>query len=161
MFPFRSVVWCATSSHFNTARHPGLWRGICHTQVLLADIPDKPREPSPEECCQNGCQICVWDLYNNALREWEAKVAQLDPSRRQLAQTDHTGDPAGGSLSLASRDAFALLEAKLMQEQSGGSGQGADSAENAGDHTAQAVGLGDETDLTGKQQRTQPTGKSH
>jgi hypothetical protein len=39
--------------------------------------PVPPREPEPHECCQSGCDPCVYDRYwealdryENALREW-------------------------------------------------------------------------------------------
>lgn len=31
---------------------------------------DKPEPPAPSECCENGCEPCVWDLYREALKEW-------------------------------------------------------------------------------------------
>lgn len=42
--------------------------------------PEPPREPEPGECCQSGCEPCVfdhyWDAlerYERALREWEGR----------------------------------------------------------------------------------------
>lgn len=28
----------------------------------------RPTEPGPEDCCQGGCQECVWDVYSRDLR---------------------------------------------------------------------------------------------
>lgn len=42
--------------------------------------PEPPRELEPGECCQNGCDPCVFDRYwealeryEQALREWEKR----------------------------------------------------------------------------------------
>lgn len=42
--------------------------------------PQRPREPDPCECCQSGCDPCVYDRYweameryEQALRDWEAR----------------------------------------------------------------------------------------
>jgi len=33
---------------------------------------DKPEPPAPNECCENGCDPCVWDIYREALDDWNA-----------------------------------------------------------------------------------------
>ncbi|WP_061161949.1 oxidoreductase-like domain-containing protein [Caballeronia temeraria] len=42
--------------------------------------PSPPECPLPEDCCQSGCNPCVFDLYQDALdqysadlRAWEAR----------------------------------------------------------------------------------------
>ncbi|MDK2125079.1 oxidoreductase-like domain-containing protein [Parachitinimonas caeni] len=42
--------------------------------------PEPPVAPDPAQCCDSGCQPCIWDLYNEevaqyrqALAEWEAR----------------------------------------------------------------------------------------
>ena len=42
--------------------------------------PEPPPEPGPDECCQSGCDPCVFDLYwqayeryEQALTLWEAR----------------------------------------------------------------------------------------
>ena len=52
----------------------------------LPDDDPRPVEPLPpnfEDCCGNGCDPCIFDLYDAereryrvALREWEARQAQ-------------------------------------------------------------------------------------
>lgn len=34
---------------------------------------DKPAPPSASECCEDGCAICVWDLYQDELKAWQDK----------------------------------------------------------------------------------------
>jgi hypothetical protein len=38
--------------------------------------PTPPVAPSPEACCGNGCDPCVYDLYEAALRRYEAARAE-------------------------------------------------------------------------------------
>lgn len=44
--------------------------------------PQPPAEIPPEQCCASGCEVCVYDHYNAALRQyyrdktaWEARNA--------------------------------------------------------------------------------------
>lgn len=41
------------------------------------ELPPRPREPMPYECCGCGCERCVFDYYDEAIRRWEIKVAIL------------------------------------------------------------------------------------
>jgi hypothetical protein len=38
--------------------------------------PVPPKEPAPGECCGTGCIPCVMDLYQEALDEYELKLAK-------------------------------------------------------------------------------------
>ncbi|KAF3986869.1 hypothetical protein FT663_04181 [Candidozyma haemuli var. vulneris] len=38
-------------------------------------VPDKPKEP--DNCCMSGCINCVWELYNDDVKDWN--------DRRKLA----------------------------------------------------------------------------
>jgi hypothetical protein len=40
-----------------------------------ADPPPTPREPEPGECCQSGCDPCVYDLYWEAVERYERALA--------------------------------------------------------------------------------------
>jgi len=37
---------------------------------------DKPIPPAEGECCENGCQPCVWESYHEALRQWQQRQSQ-------------------------------------------------------------------------------------
>ena len=37
--------------------------------------PVAPRSPEPWECCQQGCDPCVYDRYWEALERYEAALA--------------------------------------------------------------------------------------
>ena len=45
----------------------------------MTDVPDPepqpPPAPEPWECCQSGCQPCVYDLYWEACARFEAELA--------------------------------------------------------------------------------------
>lgn len=34
-------------------------------------VPDRPKEP--DNCCMSGCINCVWELYNDDVKEWNMK----------------------------------------------------------------------------------------
>lgn len=34
-------------------------------------VPDKPTEP--DNCCMSGCINCVWEMYNDDIKDWNAK----------------------------------------------------------------------------------------
>jgi len=34
---------------------------------------EAPTPPEPNDCCGNGCELCVWDLYYEELRQWQAQ----------------------------------------------------------------------------------------
>ncbi|BAO88802.1 oxidoreductase-like domain-containing protein [Caballeronia cordobensis] len=36
--------------------------------------PGPPERPLPEDCCQSGCNPCVFDLYQEALERYEAAL---------------------------------------------------------------------------------------
>jgi hypothetical protein len=38
--------------------------------------PIAPREPEPWECCQNGCEPCVYDGYFESLARYEQALAE-------------------------------------------------------------------------------------
>ncbi|MFO7858107.1 MAG: oxidoreductase-like domain-containing protein [Ectothiorhodospiraceae bacterium] len=40
-------------------------------------LPPKPQPPDPSECCNSGCEPCVFELYEDALERWEARVERI------------------------------------------------------------------------------------
>ena len=36
--------------------------------------PLPPREPALEECCQRGCEPCVFDRYDEAMERYQAAL---------------------------------------------------------------------------------------
>lgn len=60
-------------SHF-----PELWGYMkSDSEFPGLDLPPRPQEPLPEECCGRGCERCVYVYYEEALQRWEEKVAEL------------------------------------------------------------------------------------
>jgi len=49
--------------------------------------PQPPEKPLPAECCESGCEVCVYDVcadqleaYEQALAAWKARHPEVDPS---------------------------------------------------------------------------------
>ena len=38
--------------------------------------PTPPDKPLPQECCESGCPICVYDLYAEALEDYARRLAE-------------------------------------------------------------------------------------
>ncbi|KAK9822684.1 hypothetical protein WJX81_000366 [Elliptochloris bilobata] len=68
--------------------------------TLNAEPPVKPVEPGPEDCCQNSCVECVWNVYWRELKEYE----------RALAAWEGRTPPAPAT------DPFEEMERRLEQE---------------------------------------------
>ena len=39
------------------------------------EIPPPPEEPLPSDCCERGCELCVFVVYYLALEEWRRNLA--------------------------------------------------------------------------------------
>ncbi|MDP2548617.1 oxidoreductase-like domain-containing protein [Oceanobacter sp. 4_MG-2023] len=65
---------------------------------MAEQIPDdKPLPPGDYECCESGCDRCVWDIYREDVAEWEAaqkaKRAQAEsaPAPTPTPNDTHNG----------------------------------------------------------------------
>lgn len=47
---------------------------------------EKPTPPGEYECCESGCEPCVWDIYNDELKAWQA--AQKVKAQETVAPAD-------------------------------------------------------------------------
>jgi len=55
----------------------------------MLELPPRPEEPLPGECCGRGCERCVYVYYEEALQRWEEKVALLKTQHGAQEQPDH------------------------------------------------------------------------
>jgi len=85
-----------------------------------------PQEPGPEDCCQSGCQECVWEVYYRERRAHEKALAERESGGAgggaggdAAAPAAAAADAAAPSSSAAAvaLDAFAALEAKLAKQE--------------------------------------------
>ena len=44
-------------------------------------LPPRPVEPDPYECCGRGCDPCIFDYYAKALARWEQRVAEIQKKK--------------------------------------------------------------------------------
>lgn len=54
---------------------------------------EKPIPPGDYDCCESACEPCVWDIYYDELRQWQAE---------QKAATEQTKDTQANLASDAS-----------------------------------------------------------
>jgi hypothetical protein len=46
-------------------------------ETPLGDLPKPPEKPDDDSCCGNGCDPCVFDIYERALARWADRVRAL------------------------------------------------------------------------------------
>jgi len=37
--------------------------------------PLPPEKPLPSDCCEGGCAVCVWEVYDEALQHYQMALA--------------------------------------------------------------------------------------
>ena len=61
---------------------PRNWWNLVGTEVRAISTVGRPVPPTmPEECCGDGCRNCVWEVYNDALSEYERLVQKFDATQ--------------------------------------------------------------------------------
>lgn len=53
---------------------------------------EKPTPPGEYECCESGCEPCVWDIYNDDLKAWQA--AQKAKAQKAAEPADDQSNDA-------------------------------------------------------------------
>lgn len=56
------------------------------TSPDMVPPPLPPKPPVEGECCERGCEMCMWDYYREAQRRHEAALARW---------RERHGDPSG------------------------------------------------------------------
>ncbi|KAJ2161925.1 hypothetical protein GGF46_001116 [Coemansia sp. RSA 552] len=51
--------------------------GAKDTEAMARALPPKPEPPGKEDCCMSGCEYCVWDLYDEDMREYQKHAVAL------------------------------------------------------------------------------------
>ena len=41
------------------------------------DLPPPPARPVPGECCEGGCDVCVWVYYERAYERWNQQCEEM------------------------------------------------------------------------------------
>ncbi|XP_049840073.1 NADH-cytochrome b5 reductase-like [Schistocerca gregaria] len=60
----------------NSSVHPKV-----HVLSPSLALPPKPEEPRAEDCCGQGCQPCIFDIYQQQMRAWEAECRRLEATK--------------------------------------------------------------------------------
>lgn len=45
--------------------------------LALEELGEPPERPLPGDCCGQGCDVCVWDTYNDELRDYLGRKNSL------------------------------------------------------------------------------------
>lgn len=51
---------------------------------------EKPTPPEDYECCESECSPCVWDLYYDDMREWQAEQTAIKNAAQQATPEANT-----------------------------------------------------------------------
>lgn len=76
--------------------------------------PACPKAPGPDDCCQKGCKVCVWDIYRDKMNAYRAYMQQHHPG---VPLPDVEEQQQQQQMMDASMDAFERLERQLLQQQ--------------------------------------------
>lgn len=49
---------------------------------------EKPIPPGDYDCCESGCEPCVWDIYRDELRQWQ------EEQKNNASQDDAPSGPS-------------------------------------------------------------------
>lgn len=53
---------------------------------LTRPRPEPPVAPELEDCCQSGCNPCIFDLYHEALERYERELAAWEAQQAKPDQ---------------------------------------------------------------------------
>jgi hypothetical protein len=51
---------------------------------MILPSPTAPRIPEPDECCGQGCAVCVWDIYERELDKYHERLRRWVRMNTQL-----------------------------------------------------------------------------
>jgi hypothetical protein len=51
------------------------------------DALPEPIPPGDYDCCESGCEPCVWDIYSAERAEWQKQQAALKSSEAKEGQS--------------------------------------------------------------------------
>ncbi|NKB38797.1 MAG: hypothetical protein GKR93_16825 [Gammaproteobacteria bacterium] len=46
--------------------------------IIRKSLRPRPVRPADSECCQRGCEPCVFDYYQRAMERWQQELAILE-----------------------------------------------------------------------------------
>ncbi|CDO75756.1 hypothetical protein BN946_scf184921.g32 [Trametes cinnabarina] len=56
-------------------------------------IPEAPKPPADDECCMSGCAVCVYDLYDEARRDYIHAIDNLRTNLDKMGVPEHEWPP--------------------------------------------------------------------
>lgn len=59
------------------------------------DLPPPPARPVPGECCEGGCDLCVWVYYERAHERWNQQCEEIKARKTALNLSDTSASSDG------------------------------------------------------------------
>ncbi|WP_183423171.1 oxidoreductase-like domain-containing protein [Luteibacter sp. Sphag1AF] len=61
-------------------------------------VPDDPKplpppEPDPEDCCGEGCVRCIYDVYDDAVERYRARLSEWQSRHPDTPATSQDAPP--------------------------------------------------------------------
>ncbi|KAF6263296.1 hypothetical protein COO60DRAFT_1491601 [Scenedesmus sp. NREL 46B-D3] len=75
--------------------------------------PPCPKAPGPDDCCQKGCKVCIWDIYREKMTSYRSYMQKHHPD----VVLPDVEEQQQQQMMDASMDAFEQLERQLQQQQ--------------------------------------------
>jgi len=50
--------------------------------------PNPPEKPLPSDCCETGCDPCVWDMYSDQVRAYERALKAWQARNPEPSEID-------------------------------------------------------------------------
>mmetsp|Transcript_26497 Transcript_26497/g.43460 ORF Transcript_26497/g.43460 Transcript_26497/m.43460 type:complete len:163 (+) Transcript_26497:80-568(+) len=88
---------CLASAHVAEVCFPAFFRSRAARmfQGIARPVLPEECEEYPDNCCGNGCETCVWDIYHEHLKRYKEALKTWE-----AAQVEHAGDAPGRTDSL-------------------------------------------------------------
>lgn len=80
------------------------------------NLPPPPEEPQPTDCCGSGCTPCVFDIYDEEMKNWREECSRLSSGLGDSSAHKVSDDSKDTVLSTSVYQAFVLESVVRLTE---------------------------------------------